>query len=92
MNNITCILYKKENKQRKKLTSSSESAILEIGDLVLIKHSIYAPFYTRGDIKGIGIIVEVQHSSWLGVIYYVQTNDGIWRFSDYELELIDESR
>ena len=71
---------------------ASESDILEVGDLVIIKHSIYAPFYTRGDIKGVGIIVEVQYSTYLGVIYYVQTNDGIWRFSDYELELIDESR
>jgi len=71
---------------------ASESDILEVGDLVIIKHSIYAPFYTRGDIKGVGIIVEVHYSTYLGVIYYVQTNDGIWRFSDYELELIDESR
>ena len=74
------------------MTTPSESVILEVGDLVIIKRSIYAPFYTRGDIKGVGIIVEVQHSSWLGVIYYVQTKDGIWRFSDYELELINESR
>ena len=71
---------------------SSESDILKVGDLVAIKHSVYAPFYTRGDIKGVGIIVEVEKSAWLGIIYYVQTNDGIWRFSDYEVELIDESR
>ncbi len=48
--------------------------------------------YIRGDIKGIGIIFEVQRSTWFGIIYYVQTNDGVWRFSDYELELLDESR
>jgi hypothetical protein len=71
---------------------TSKSIILEVGDLVLIKHSIYAPFYTRGDIKGVGIIVEVQRSSWLGIIYYVQTSDGVWKFSDYEVELIDGSR
>ena len=71
---------------------SSKSDILKVGDLVAIKHSVYAPFYTRGDIKGVGIIVEVEKSAWLGIIYYVQTNDGIWRFSDYEVELIDESR
>ena len=71
---------------------TSESDILEVGDLVMIKHSIYAPFYQRGSIKGVGIIIEVQHSSYLGVIYYVQTTDGIWRFSDYELEVINESR
>ena len=70
---------------------ASKSDILSIGDLVIIKHSIYAPFYTRGDIKGVGIIVEVQKSDWLGVIYYVQTSDGIWRFSDYELELANGS-
>ena len=71
---------------------TSNSGILEVGDLVMIKHSIYAPFYQRGSIKGVGIIIEVQHSSYLGVIYYVQTTDGIWRFSDYELEVINESR
>ncbi len=70
---------------------SSKSDILKVGDLVAIKHSIYAPFYTRGDIKGVGIIVEVNRSEWLGIIYYVQTNDGVWRFSDYEVELINES-
>jgi hypothetical protein len=71
---------------------SSKSDILVVGDLVIIKHSIYAPFYTRGDIKGIGIIVEVEKSSWLGIIYYVLTTDGIWKFSDYEVELLNESR
>ena len=71
---------------------SSESGILEVGDLVIIKHSVYAPFYTRGDIKGVGIIVEVQYSTYLGVIYYVQTSDGVWKFSDYEVELLDENR
>ena len=68
---------------------SSKSVILEVGDLVIIKHSINAPFYVRGDIKGVGIIVEIERSKWLGVIYYVQNRDGVWRFSDYELELID---
>ena len=70
----------------------SESVILEIGDLVIIKHSVYAPFYARGDIKGIGIILEIDHNDLLGSLYYVQTLDGVWKFSDYELELIDESR
>tara|TARA_R100001591_G_scaffold71478_1_gene79855 strand:+ start:523 stop:720 length:198 start_codon:yes stop_codon:yes gene_type:complete len=64
---------------------------MKVGDLVIIKHSIYAPFYIRSNIKGIGIIIEVQHSSFLGVIYFVQTTDGVWRFSDYELELLDGS-
>jgi hypothetical protein len=27
----------------------------------------------------------------LGIIYYVQTTDGIWRFSDYEVELLNGS-
>jgi hypothetical protein len=71
---------------------ASKSDILSVGDLVIIKHSIYAPFYVRGDIKGIGIIVEIEKSTWLGIIYYVQTTDGIWRFSDYEVEKLDESR
>ena len=70
---------------------SSESAILKVGDLVLIKHSIYAPFYQRGSTRGIGIIIEVEKSDWLGIIYYVQTSDGIWRFSDYEVELLNGS-
>ena len=71
---------------------TSESDILVVGDLVIIKHSIYAPFYIKGDIKGIGIIVEIENSSWLGIIYYVQTIDGVWKFSDYEVELLDGSR
>tara|TARA_R100000406_G_scaffold7696_2_gene5111 strand:+ start:799 stop:1017 length:219 start_codon:yes stop_codon:yes gene_type:complete len=71
---------------------SSESVILEVGDLVEIKHSIYAPFYQRGAVKGVGIIIEVQHSNWMGIIYYVQTIDGIWKFSDYEVELLNGSR
>lgn len=71
---------------------TSESAILVVGDLVVIKHSIYAPFYVKGEVKGVGIIVEVEESSWLGIIYYVQTTDGVWKFSDYEVELINGSR
>lgn len=71
---------------------TSESAIFKVGDLVIIKHSIYAPFYTRGDVRGVGIIIEVEKSDYLGVIYYVQTTDGIWRFSDYEVELLNGSR
>jgi hypothetical protein len=71
---------------------TSESVILVVGDLVVLKHSVYAPFYVRGDIKGVGIIVEVERSAWLGIIYYVQTTDGIWRFSDYEVELLNGSR
>jgi hypothetical protein len=71
---------------------TSESAIFKVGDLVIIKHSIYAPFYTRGDVRGVGIIIEVENSDYLGVIYYVQTTDGIWRFSDYEVELLNGSR
>ena len=70
---------------------SSESNILEVGDLVKIKQSIYAPFYTRGDIRGVGIIVETNYSEYLGVIYYVLTRDGVWRFSDYELEILNGS-
>jgi len=70
----------------------SESAILVVGDLVVIKHSVYAPFYVKGEVKGVGIIVEVEESSWLGIIYYVQTTDGVWKFSDYEVELINGSR
>ena len=74
------------------MTMPTESDILVVGDLVLIKHSIYAPFYTKGDIQGVGIILEVQKTEWLGIIYYVQTTDGIWRYADYEVELLDESR
>ena len=60
-----------------------------IGDLVTIKTSEFSPFYTRPKLGQVGIIVEVQHSAFMGTIYYVQTTDGIWRFSNYELELID---
>ena len=64
---------------------------MNIGDLVVIKHSDYSPFYARPDVGVIGIILEINHSSFLGVTYYVQTSDGVWRFSDYELELLNGS-
>ena len=62
---------------------------MNIGDLVRIKDSDYSPFYTRPDVGPVGIIVSVHHSSFMGRIYFVQTAKGIWRFSDYELELIN---
>jgi len=64
---------------------------MEIGDLVRIKNSMYAPFYIRPTIGEVGIIVEIEHSEYFGIIYYIQTTDGVWRFSDYELEPISES-
>ncbi len=64
---------------------------MNVGDFVRIKYSDYSPFYIRPDVGEIGIIVEINHSSFLGVIYFVQTTDGVWRFSDYELELLNGS-
>ena len=64
---------------------------MEIGDLVRIKNSKYAPFYIRPITGEIGIIVEIEYSEYFGIIYYIQTSDGVWRFSDYELEPINES-
>ena len=60
---------------------------MNIGDLVRIKHNNNSPFYIRPDVGEIGIIVAINDSSILGVIYYVQTTSGVWRFSDYELGL-----
>tara|TARA_R100001082_G_scaffold23685_1_gene11567 strand:+ start:292 stop:510 length:219 start_codon:yes stop_codon:yes gene_type:complete len=71
---------------------TSKRVILEVGDLVRIKQSIYAPFYTRPDLGLIGMILEIDYHDLLGTLYYVQTIDGVWKFSDYELELLDESR
>ena len=56
-----------------------------------IKHRTGSFFFTRPDVGEGGIIVEINHSAFMGVIYYVQTTDGVWRFSDYELELLDGS-
>jgi len=64
---------------------------MNVGDLVKITHSDYSPFYNRPPVGIIGIIVEINHSSFLGVIYFVHTTDGVWRFSDYELELLNGS-
>ena len=64
---------------------------MKVGDLVKIKHSDYSPFYLRPDVGEVGIIVEVNHSAFMGIVYFVQTSDGIWRFSDYEVELLNES-
>ena len=63
-----------------------------VGDLVRIKHRTGSFFFTRPDVGEVGIIVEINHSAFMGIIYYVQTTDGVWRFSDYELELLNESR
>jgi len=71
---------------------TSESAILEVGDLVKINQTIYSPFYDRPDLGLVGIILEIDHHDLLGNLYYVQTIDGVWKFSDYELELVDGSR
>jgi hypothetical protein len=60
---------------------------------VAIKHSGFAPFFVRGKQKGVGIVIDIDTSlEFRGIIYYVQTTDGVWKFSDYELELLDESR
>ena len=64
---------------------------MKVGDLVRIKQSDYSPFYIRPDIGEVGIIIEKNHSAPYGTIYYVQTNDGVWRFADYELELLNGS-
>jgi len=66
--------------------------IMKIGDLVKIKPIDYSPFYLRPNIGEVGIIVEINNSVFFGIIYFVQTSDGIWRFSDYELELLSGSR
>jgi hypothetical protein len=65
---------------------------MNVGDLVVIKNSEYSPFYDRPPVGDIGIVIEIDHNSFFGTIYYVQTADGIWRFSDYEVEPLDESR
>ena len=85
-------VYKEKIYKKEKLTMEAESVILQIGDLVIIKQSIYAPFYNRPIISEIGVVLEVDYHDVLGSLYYVQTSDGIWKFSDYELELLDESR
>lgn len=69
-----------------------ESAIFNIGDLVRIQNSDYSPFYDRPGVSEVGIIIEISNSVFFGVVYFVQTSDGIWRFSDYELELLSGSR
>ena len=62
-----------------------------VGDLVEIKKETGAPFFIRPKIGSIGIIVEIQYSSYLGTIYYVYTTDGIWKFSEYEVEMLNGS-
>ena len=64
---------------------------MKVGDLVRIKHKTGSFFFIRPDVEGIGIIIETDLSAFTGIIYYVQTTDGVWRFSDYELELLDGS-
>ncbi len=55
-----------------------EPAIFKIGDLVVIKHSGFAPFFVRGEHKGVGIVVGIDTSlEFRGIIYYIQTTDGV---------------
>ncbi len=65
---------------------------MSVGDLVLITHSNFSPFYDRPVAGRVGIIVEVAQSTFVGIIYYVQTRGGILKFADYELELINGNR
>ena len=62
-----------------------------VGDLVRIKYSDYSPFYNRPNVGEIGIVVEINHSAFFGIIYFIQTTDGVWKFSDYEVELLNGS-
>jgi len=64
---------------------------MKIGDLVRFKHRTDPFFFTRPEVGEVGIIVEINTSAFMGIIYYVQTTDGVWRFSDYELELLSGS-
>ena len=41
---------------------------MKVGDLVRITHSDYSPFYARPEVGIIGIIVEIHHSSFMGII------------------------
>ena len=65
---------------------------MKVGDLVIIKHSDHSPFYFRPDVGEIGIILRIRKNTFMGLIYYVQTRDGVWKFSDYELEVLNGSR
>jgi hypothetical protein len=64
---------------------------MNVGDLVILKKSAYAPFYSRPLTNGLGIIIEKDLNSVFGATFYVFTLDGILRFADYELELLNGS-
>lgn len=64
---------------------------MNVGDLVILKKSTYAPFYSRPPTNGLGIIIEKDLNSIFGPTFFVLTTEGILRFADYELELLNGS-
>jgi len=65
---------------------------MDVGDLVILRESVFTPYYSNPTAKELGIIIEKDSSSIFGLTFFVLTVDGILRFADYELELLNGSR
>ena len=65
---------------------------MDVGDLVILRKNVFAPYYSRSPASALGIIVEKDSNSMFGLTFFVLTVDGILRFADYELELLNGSR
>ena len=64
---------------------------MNVGDLVILKENLYISRYSQPQ-KELGIIIEKSDSPTYGLTFFVFTVDGIIRFADYELELLNENR
>jgi hypothetical protein len=62
---------------------------MKVGDLVKVVAS-NAPFRFRPDRDSIGIIVEIKEYNWVGTCYFVLINDIGWRYTEEEIEVIND--
>ena len=61
---------------------------MKVGDLVKVKVDNH-PFHFRPPKGSIGIIVEIKYMNWAGTCYFVYINQIGWRFSEGEIEVIE---
>ena len=61
---------------------------MNVGDLVILKENLFISRYSQPQ-KELGIIIEKNNSPTYGLTFFVFTIDGIIRFADYELELLN---
>ena len=61
---------------------------MNVGDLVRVV-SCDEPFHLRPGEGSVGMIVEIREYDWIGICYYVFINNVGWRYTEEELEIIN---